>query len=406
MAKEIGKRIAAEDLDNCHSWYAPTIDGNGNILPTVQKQQREDEARKKESIEDVDIDEQSVKPLTAEQLQTMADEAQKEGYEEGKRQGINEGLSQGQADGRAQAYAEHSDTLKDQLQRFSRIVDALEHPLQTQEHQLERLLVSTIVQLTRSLVQRELQTDSGDIVGVVQQALAALPVGVGQITLSLNPDDLAIVENYAEEHQKEWRFQSDASLLPGGCRVQTRESLVDYSVETRMEQLLQDFASQQLVDESVTEAEQLNRLERDIPLSTYESATANHTEETNNPGDTDSDNTFAEPGGQEPTSSSDHDIINPSAVTGAAASAHQESAADTTDELGIDSEALSEHPALNDFDMPDIDAPDTDIVDHDVPTNPDSTNSVSNIDSAAATDNNNSSGSESDSPDQSDKEPN
>ena len=113
-------------------------------------------------------------------------------------------------------------------------------------------------------MRRELLTDSGHILSVVKDAIAALPVGSKNISLHLNPDDLVLVENYASDLQKDWAFIGDANLLPGGCRVETKESLVDFTVETRMQHLLEEFEGKQLAAEEsdavVAEAEQQARL--------------------------------------------------------------------------------------------------------------------------------------------------
>jgi flagellar assembly protein FliH len=73
-----------------------------------------------------------------------------------------------------------------------------------------------------------------------------LPVGSKNIRISLNPDDLAAVETYAAEQQLEWKFFGDVSLQPGGCRIDTQESRVDYSVSTRLQTLLEQFVTKQL----------------------------------------------------------------------------------------------------------------------------------------------------------------
>jgi hypothetical protein len=110
--------------------------------------------------------------------------------------------------------------------------------------------------LTRKIVKRELQIDSGDILNVVKQAVAALPVGAKNLRLTLNPDDLAMIESYAEEKQLGWQFYGDADLTPGGCHIETEESQVDFSVESQMEALLEQFLTRQLSQTSNLDPEQ------------------------------------------------------------------------------------------------------------------------------------------------------
>jgi flagellar assembly protein FliH len=120
--------------------------------------------------------------------------------------------------------------------------------MQAQDHDIENMLLDTICTLTRSVVERELITDSSQIVSLVKTAVAALPVGSKNLRIKLNPDDLAAVESYAEEHQLDWNFLGDASLSAGGCLVETVESRVDFSVEERLNNLLEQFVKKQLTD--------------------------------------------------------------------------------------------------------------------------------------------------------------
>ena len=96
------------------------------------------------------------------------------------------------------------------------------------------------------MVQREVQTDSSQILALVRNAIAALPVGSKNIRVCLNPDDLAAIETYAAEQQLEWKFFADEELLPGGCRIETPESRVNFSVSSRLQTLLEQFLTRQL----------------------------------------------------------------------------------------------------------------------------------------------------------------
>src|SRR5690625_1813275 len=55
-----------------------------------------------------------------------------------------------------------------------------------------------------------------------------------------------MVADYAEEQHLDWQYFADATQLPGGCRVGTRESRVDYSAENRLKQQLAAFVNHQL----------------------------------------------------------------------------------------------------------------------------------------------------------------
>lgn len=213
-----------------------------------------DARRAGEIVEDVDAGSVTMQPFTADQLQALTEAAEQEGrdkgYQEGLAQGTEEGRELGFAEGKRlgaeAAQQEASALLAQQLDNLQQIAMQLIEPIETQTAELEQTLLSMVKALTRQMIGRELMLDSGDILAVIQSALAALPVGAGQITLTLNPDDLALVEAHAQENRLDWQFAGDPKMLPGGCRVTTRESLVDYRVETRIDAMLEQFITHQL----------------------------------------------------------------------------------------------------------------------------------------------------------------
>ena len=91
-------------------------------------------------------------------------------------------------------------------------------------------------------------------------------MGAKNIRITLNPDDLAAVETYAEEQQLDWKFMGDSKLQPGGCRIETPESRVDYSVSTRLQTVLEQFVTKQLAGSEDESQEPGQRSESDESL--------------------------------------------------------------------------------------------------------------------------------------------
>jgi flagellar assembly protein FliH len=81
---------------------------------------------------------------------------------------------------------------------------------------------------------------------LVKTAVEALPIGSKNIRISLNPTDLAAIEAYASEQQLEWKFLGDTQLQPGGCKIETPESRIDFSVSKRLQTVLEQFLTGQL----------------------------------------------------------------------------------------------------------------------------------------------------------------
>lgn len=243
-------RIASEDLGEVKGWLLPMINTVGNTVPSAEKEARErrrkERLRESEIIEEVDASNIPSGPITAEMLQAITREAEEEGFEQGRITGDEKGRAEGYAAGKQQALEEMRQKLTEQAERLAMVANTLIHPLAVENNALEFLLLQTIKKLSTSVVRRELQTDSSHILQLVKESLSALPTGSDHITLYLNPDDLALVENYAESIQAQWKFVGDEQLLPGGCRIETKQSLVDFSVEARLQDILKRFEEKQL----------------------------------------------------------------------------------------------------------------------------------------------------------------
>lgn len=246
-------RIPADAVENATTWVIPPITEHGKILSSAEKEARERRERllrrEKETIETVEIPEPEAAPqlgMTAEEMQAIFDAAEKDGFEQGHKEGFNKGNAEGYEAGRQQGLMEMRAQLVAEQQRFHKLANALLDPINAQDNEVELLLLDVICTLTQSVVQRELLTDSSHIVSLVKNAVEALPIGSKNIRVCLNPDDLAAVETYAAEQQLAWQFFGDVDLLPGGCRIETPESRVDFSVSSRLQTVLEQFISKQL----------------------------------------------------------------------------------------------------------------------------------------------------------------
>ena len=110
-------------------------------------------------------------------------------------------------------------------------------PIAEQDSQLEKSMVGLVQHIARQVIQRELVLDSSQIEAVMREALAAAP-GRRQCAAVHQPQDFEQVKALRERHEETWRIVEDASLQPGGCRVETEHSRIDATVETRISQIM------------------------------------------------------------------------------------------------------------------------------------------------------------------------
>lgn len=162
--------------------------------------------------------------MTADQIERIQNQAFKEAYDEGFKTGRLEGMASGSGE------VEYKGKL------LSEMLDSLAHPFAQLDETVEQQLVSLSMAIARQLVRRELKTDPGQVIGVVHEALAVLPVGSQDIKVCLHPEDLVLMrEAIAQsESDRNWSLIDDPSLKRGDCRILTKVSQIDATLEKRL----------------------------------------------------------------------------------------------------------------------------------------------------------------------------
>ena len=214
--------IRARDVGGFDIWSLPSFD------PHVPEPEPEPVEEPPAEMEEVPLDE--VQPLTLEELESIRQEA------------YNEGLVAGEKDGFRSATLkvrqEAEVALGVKLASLERLMKGLFEPIAEQDSQIEKAMVGLVEHIARQVIQRELMLDSSQIESVMREALKLLPLGVGNVRLHINPQDFEQVKALRERHEETWRIVEDASLQPGGCRVETEHSRIDATVETRISQIM------------------------------------------------------------------------------------------------------------------------------------------------------------------------
>lgn len=253
-------RIPKENLTAYERWELPLLDAKGNEV-----------AREEE---------RNVKPLTAgniEEIRQAAyvdglEEGRKEGFEAGHKEGLktghDEGFASGEKEGRDQGAEKGlEETRKDveaKLERLEGLMGDLLLPIQRHEDELESALVNLTTVLSRSVLYRELSLDSSQITAVVKKAMASLPSTSENVRLHIHPDDYQFVSEVAERFEAKTSIVEDAAIMRGGCKLETRHSLVDFTIEKRFQRAVQDMLSEELDQESPGDGEELDAMMGDL----------------------------------------------------------------------------------------------------------------------------------------------
>lgn len=180
-------------------------------------------------------DDENQQLLNLEALEGLQEQAREEGfkagYEEGRDAGYKAGLESGQQE------------IQDNIRHLEAIFQQLHQPLEELDEKVEDDFINLLMLLCRQFLGQELQQHPELILSVFRESLAALPINDRQLRVSLHPDDMALVKSGLSSDQKEttWHWQEDPSLTRGGVRLETTDSSIDATVETRLQRLMESL---------------------------------------------------------------------------------------------------------------------------------------------------------------------
>jgi len=166
-------------------------------------------------------------PVTAGSIADLQAEAYREAYDEGLRQGMAAG----------------EEKLRLEIQKLDGMLHDLARPFAELDRQVEQELLILAVALARQIVRRELKTDPSQIIGVIRDAIAALPVAARDVRVRMHPEDAAVVRQHLAptESERAWQIVEDPVMARGGCEVVTATSRVDARIETRLGAMLSEL---------------------------------------------------------------------------------------------------------------------------------------------------------------------
>ncbi|MCC5810643.1 MAG: flagellar assembly protein FliH [Ectothiorhodospiraceae bacterium] len=174
---------------------------------------------------------------TAEELEQIRQAAHDEGHAEGRSAGYEAGLEEGRKAGREE-YDARLQELEQQLDSLRSQMATLAEPLRHLDEDVEQQLAELSLAVARQVVHRELQTQPGEVMAVIRQAIAILPMAAREIRVHVNPEDHRFLsEKGVSSDEGAWRLVEDASVGRGGCLVKAENSQIDATMERRLNQL-------------------------------------------------------------------------------------------------------------------------------------------------------------------------
>lgn len=161
---------------------------------------------------------------TAEEIESIHQQAYQAGHQEG--------VTAGYQEGRAKAEAE--------AVRLAQIISVLDGDLQRFDENLSQSLLSLALDIARQMLREALRVKPELVLPVIREAVNALPQANQHLHLKLHPDDAALVRSLMEDELSHfhWKVIEDSRLERGGCLVETANSEINATMESRWKRVL------------------------------------------------------------------------------------------------------------------------------------------------------------------------
>jgi flagellar assembly protein FliH len=176
-------------------------------------------------LEEIEDREKYIKQMT-----DKTNSLEKEAYEKGFAQGEQAGRELG---------AQRFDSI---IKSFSGALEELRQLQEEWYQESEPQLVELVLAISRTIIQKEIETDKSILLSVIRSALLA--VGDRErITMKLHPSDL----EFARQHKKEMiegiedveklTFEGDEGVSRGGAVIESSQGIVDCGIEKHIKEV-------------------------------------------------------------------------------------------------------------------------------------------------------------------------
>ena len=155
-------------------------------------------------------------------------------------QAYKEGFTLGQKEG----FEQTKQLMENNAAALQSIIDVLTDPLKEMDDDVVNQLAQLSMTVAKQVVRRELHTEQGEIVGIVREAMSALPASTRKITLNIHPDDAELIRSSfslgddSDSDELRWRVIEDPIITRGGCKISSENSSIDATVEGRLNRII------------------------------------------------------------------------------------------------------------------------------------------------------------------------
>jgi len=165
---------------------------------------------------------------TAEAIEEIQQQARREGYLEGQQQG------------REQGYREGREQAQQEAQRLHQLLTQVNEILHGLDQEMAQQMLALSLGIAKQMLRQALAIRPELVLPVVREAINSLPQGNQHPQLILHPQDAELVRSCleAELTHGHWHVVEDSRITPGGCRLETAQSEINATLESRWQRVL------------------------------------------------------------------------------------------------------------------------------------------------------------------------
>jgi flagellar assembly protein FliH len=164
-------------------------------------------------------------------LATAAEESVKQTLKDAETRGYEAGMARVRAETAAKLTA-----LDERIKRLDAALQLLARPLQQLDTDIENELAQLALSVGKQLARRELHIEPTQVIAILRESLALLPIAAREVRVHLHPEDAATVREHltAPGADRAWTIVEDPTLSRGGCVVHSQSSRIDARLEARI----------------------------------------------------------------------------------------------------------------------------------------------------------------------------
>jgi len=190
-----------------------------------------------------DVEDDSQKMLTVADIEKLQKAAEEDGYKDG--------FAKGEAAGHQAGMKNAQQEIQKQVAILQQVITRLNTPLADLDQRIEQDLVSMVMTMTRQLVHREFTTNPENVVDAARAAMAVLPVSDRKVKILLNPADIELVkQGLSSDEGDAWQWVESPQLARGDVRIETADTKIDATVESRLKSVIDKLLGEERSDDS------------------------------------------------------------------------------------------------------------------------------------------------------------